>query len=216
MKSGQCTTTDRQLAIKLISEHHKDNNFIAMVSTIVEKYISKRYERWLDYASYHCGQAGMPGEACDVLNEVLCSLLQKDNSKLEQLLSTRKNGYTELDFFVLKMIKLNATSDTSPYRSKYKPMPVDDNVDYSRLEIEDVQEEVVDKNELLLHRFQQVREVLDELDLAPLAKRIFEYRFFEDENFSGWPGKEPLKQLYEIYNGVLELIKRKIIGASLF
>lgn len=187
-----------------------------MVSQIVEKYISKRYERWLDYASYHCGQAGIPGEACDVLNEVLCSLLQKENSKLEQLLSTKKNGYTELDFFVLKMIKLNATSDTSPYRSKYKPMPVDDNVDYSRLEIEDVQEDAVDKNELILHRFHQVREVLEELDLTPFSKKIFEFRFFEDANFSDWPGKETLKQLYETYNRVQELIRKKIAGESIF
>lgn len=187
-----------------------------MASPIIEKYISKRYERWLDYASYHCGLAGMPEEACDVLNEVLYSLLQKDNSKLEQLLSIKKNGYTELDFFVLKMIKLNATSDTSPYRSKYKPMPVDDNIDYSRLEIEDTQEEVVDKNELLLHRFHQVREALEDLDLTSLAKRIFEFRFFEDANFSDWSGQESLKQLYETYNRVQELIRKKIAGESIF
>lgn len=158
----------------------------------------------------------MPEEACDVLNEVLYSLLQKDSSKLEQLLSIKKNGYTELDFFVLKMIKLNATSDTSPYRSKYKPMPVDDNIDYSRLEIEDTQEEVVDKNEQLLQRFHQVREVLEDMDLTPFAKKVFEYRFFEDSNFSEWSGTESLKQLYETYNKVQELIRKKINGNSLF
>lgn len=187
-----------------------------MVSMRVEKYIGKRYERWLDYASYHCVLAGMPEEARDVLNEVLCSLLQKEQSRLEQLLSVKKNGYTELDFFVLKMIKLNATSDTSPYRSKYKPMPVDENVDYARLEIEDIQEEIVDKNEQILERFHQVREALEDLDLTPLAKRVFEYRFFEDSNFSDWPGNESLKQLYETYNRVQELIRRKINGESIF
>lgn len=166
-----------------------------MASALVEKYIRRRYERWLDYAVYHCGLVGIPDEANDVLNEVLCSLLQKDDAKLQQLLSAKKNGCTELDFFVLKMIKLNVTSDTSPYRSKYRPMPVDQNVDYSRLEIEDVKEESVDKNELLLSRFHQVRDVLQDLDLSPLARRVFEYRFFEDANFSDWPGKESLKQL---------------------
>ena len=94
-----------------------------MASALVEKYIGRRYERWLDYAVYHCGLAGIPDEANDVLNEVLCSLLQKDDAKLQQLLSAKKNGCTELDFFVLKMIKLNVTSDTSPYRSKYRPNP---------------------------------------------------------------------------------------------
>lgn len=187
-----------------------------MVSIIVEKYINKRYERWLDYASYHCELAGMPEEAYDVLNEVLYSLLQKDYRKLEKLIEAKKNGYTELDFFVLRMIKLNATSDTSPYRSKYRPMPVDKNVDYSQLEIEDVQEEVVDKNELILQRFRQVRDVLDGLDVSTFAKRVFEFRFFEDSNFADWPGEEPLKQLYKTYNRVQELIRQKIMSESLF
>lgn len=187
-----------------------------MASAAVNNYISKRYERWLDYSLYHCGLAGIPDEARDVLNEVICSLLQKDNKKLEQLLSLKKNSYTELDFFVLKMIKLNATSDTSPYRSKYKPMPVDENVDYSRMEIEDIQEEVFDKSELLLECFHQVRKVLEDLDLTPFAKRVFEFRFFEDSNFSDWVGKESLKQLYETYNKVQELIRKKITGESIF
>lgn len=187
-----------------------------MASALIEKYINKRYNRWLDYASYHCGLSGMPDEATDVLNEVLCSLLQKDSAKLEKLLEAKRNGYTELDFFVLRMIKLNATSDTSPYRSKYKPLPADTNVDYSRLDIEDVPEETSDRNEIILERFHQVRETLEELELSPIAKKVFEYRFFEDSNFSEWPGTESLKQLYEMYNKVQELIRKKIAGESIF
>lgn len=187
-----------------------------VVSQIVEEYISKRYERWLDYASYHCGQVGMPEEACDVLNEVLCSLLQKDNCKLEQLLSIKKNGYTELDFFVLKMIKLNATSDTSPYRSKYKPMPADDNVDYTRLDIEDISDDSEDRNAEILEKLHLVRETFESLDLGTVAASVFEFHFFQDGNFSEWEGPETLKQLYEIYNGVQELIRKKINGESIF
>lgn len=186
-----------------------------MASKIIENYITKRYDRWLDYAAYHCGLNGMPEEAMDVLNEVLCSLLTKDNRMLEQLLQQKKNGYTELDFFVLRMIKLNATSDTSSYRSKYRPMPVDRNVDYTRIEIEDMQDTQEDTPTSIFNRFEVVREVIDELDLSPLAFKIFEYRFFCDESFSDWEGPESLKQLYEVYNGVLELIKRKIKGENL-
>jgi hypothetical protein len=46
------------------------------------------------------------------------SLLQKSDTMLRQLLSVKKKDYTDLDFFVLKMIKLNITSSTSPYQSK--------------------------------------------------------------------------------------------------
>ncbi len=108
------------------------------------------------------------------------------------------------------MIKLNASSLTSPYRSKYKSLPADTNIDYSLLEIEDLEEEQEDKSEIILQKIHLIRQALDELDLSPLAKKIFEYRFFHGLNFSDWEGAETLKQLYEIYNGVIELIKKKI------
>lgn len=187
-----------------------------MASAAVNNYISKRYERWLDYSLYHCGLAGIPDEAIDVLNEVLCSLLQKKDRLLDKLLETKKNGYAELDFFVLRMIKLNASSPTSQYRSRYKPLPSDENVDYTKLDIEDVQEEPVDNNAILLDRIHQVRGVFENLDLSTLAARVFEFRFFQDSNFSEWKGPETLKQLYEIYNGVQELIRKKIAGESIF
>lgn len=108
-----------------------------MASEAVNNYITKRYERWLDYSLYHCGLAGIPDEATDVLNEVICSLLQKKNRLLDKLLENKKKWLYRACFFVLKMIKLNASSPTSQYRSRYKPLPADDNVDYTRLDIED-------------------------------------------------------------------------------
>ena len=38
-----------------------------MASEALNKYIKKRYDRWLDYAKYHCSLAGMSSEAIDVL-----------------------------------------------------------------------------------------------------------------------------------------------------
>lgn len=187
-----------------------------MSSSAVNNYITKRYERWLDYSAYHCGLAGIPDEAKDVLNEVLCSLLQKNDRLLNRLLETKKNGYTELDFFVLKMIKLNASSPTSQYQNKYREIPTDDNVDYNRLDVEDSSDELYDRNAEILDKLHLVREAFDSLDLGALAARVFEFHFFQDGNFSEWEGPETLKQLYEIYNGVLELVKKKITGESIF
>lgn len=187
-----------------------------MASEAVNNYITKRYERWLDYSLYHCGLAGILDEATDVLNEVICSLLQKQSKLLDKLLDTKKNGYTELDFFVLKMIKLNASSPTSQYRSRYKPLPVDDNVDYSRLDIEDISDDSEDRNAEILNRLHLVRDTFENLELGDLAAQVFESHFFQDGNFSEWEGPETLKQLYEIYNGVQELIRKKIAGESIF
>ena len=93
-----------------------------MASEALNKYIEKRYDRWLDYAKYHCSLAGMTDEAIDVLNEVMCMLLQKPLEHLSRLMEAKQGKYTELDFYILQMIKLNVTSDTSPYRHKYKPI----------------------------------------------------------------------------------------------
>lgn len=187
-----------------------------MADTEINNYIAKRYARWLDYAIYHCGLVGIADEANDVLNEVLCSLLTKNSEYLLRMLHSRKNGYTELDFFVLKMIKLNVTSPTSPYQSKYKQFPTDENVDYTELDIEDITDDIQDRSGDILCKMHQVRRAFEELDLSPLAKRVFKYRFFDGGNFSEWEGEETQKQLYEVYNKVLSLIKNKLSGNSLF
>ena len=114
------------------------------------------------------------------------------------------------------MIKLNASSPTSQYRSRYKPLPVDDNVDYSRLDIEDIPDESEDRNTEILNKLHLVRDTFESLDLGPVAARVFDFHFFHDGNFSDWEGPETLKQLYEIYNGVQELIRKKIAGETIF
>ena len=54
-----------------------------MASEALNKYIEKRYDRWLDYAKYHCSLAGMTDEAIDVLNEVMCTFSKNFLKMLE-------------------------------------------------------------------------------------------------------------------------------------
>lgn len=181
----------------------------------VKDYISKRYNRWFDYASFHCSQAGICDQANDILNEVMVSLLEKDSRKLERLLNTKKGQYRELDFFILRMIKLNVYSPTSPYQSKFKPIPANTDIDYRKLNIIDSDDEEIDRPAEILAQFNMVREIFDQLHLSNKAKQIFEHRFFNDLPFSEWEGPEGKKELYEIYNGVVRLIKKRISGGSL-
>lgn len=187
-----------------------------MATEAINNYITKRYERWLDYSRYHCGKAGIPYEASDVLNETLYSLLQKPDSLLTDLLSMKNGNQTGLDYFVLKMIKRNVLSPTSQYQNKYKPFPTDENTDYTRLEIEEFSDEPNDRSAEVLAKFRKVREIFENLNLSPLAARVFEFHFFQDRSFREWKGKETRKQLYAIYNGVHELIYWKISGESIF
>ena len=186
-----------------------------MLSKEIEKYISKRYERWLDYARYHCGLCGIVDESEDVLNEVVLSLLKKSETKLEQLFASKKGQYTELDFYVLRMIKLNASSPTSPYQSKYKAIPVDVNVDYSRLEIEDCCEESFDHASYILRRRNDLREITEEMGFSSEAMEILEFRFFQNGEFKEWDGDASTKRLYDIYSRVMGLVRKKMNGELL-
>lgn len=190
-----------------------------MANQIINKYISERYDRWLDYARYHCSHAHMEDEAIDVLNEVLAMLIEKCESNefhILKLYDSKKGKYRELDFFVLQMIKLNIQSPTSPYRHKYKPIPVDENVDFQRMDIIDEEDPEQDRSGDILQKMQKVRSIFDNLQLSKKAKRVFSWKFFEGNSFSEWEGPEDKKDLYDIYNGVQRLIDNEIHGVSLF
>lgn len=190
-----------------------------MNSEVIRKYITKRYDRWLDYAKYHCSHQGMGSEATDVLNEVLIMLLDKCNTnriQIMQLYESKKGKYRELDFFILQMIKLNITSETSPYRYKYKSIPTDENIDVNILDIIDDSEEEPDYAGDILRQMHIVRETLEGLLLSDKAKAIFSFKFFQGENLTDWPGDEDIKYLQYTYNQVLELIRNKIKGDTLF
>lgn len=182
----------------------------------VRDYIEKRYQGFLDYSEYHCSCAGIADEAVDVLNEVLCSVLEKSPEKMNNMFNKNSGEYTELDYYILRMIKLNVTSPTSPYQHKYKSLKIDRNVDYSKLEIEDMEDDERDRAQEILDKVHIVRKVLEEIMISEKAKEVFEYRFFGGGIFSRWPGPEKDKELYEIYNRVVKLIKQKLNDKTLF
>lgn len=190
-----------------------------MGSDAVNVYIKKRYDRWLDYSKYYCSLAEMPDEAVDVLNEVLLMLLEKPRDIVLRLLNSPRDKYTELDFYVLKMIKLNVTSPTSPYQHKYKSIPKNDNVNWQRLHIVEDPEEgerEEDKSSYVCRRFQEIRDILDELNFSEKAVRIFTWKFFVGESFADWPGPEKKRELYAVYKAVFRAILDKKEGKLLF
>lgn len=190
-----------------------------MTSKEINKYITEAYNRLLDFSKYHCSHQSMDDESVDVLNEVLAMLIEKNKANPEyvtRLYESKKGLYSELDFFVLQMIKLNIQSPTSPYRHKYKPIPVDANIDFQMLDLEDLEDIEIDRNAIILSEMQQVRSVFDKLQLSKKASRIFSFKFFEGNSFSEWDGPEEKKELYDTYNGVIELIKNKLNNRELF
>lgn len=85
-------------------------------------YINFRYPNWLDFAKHMERMHHFQGWGEDLLNDTLVDLLKKDHDKLLGMMSreTKKivNGRptTELDKFVLKMLKMQAFSPVGPFR----------------------------------------------------------------------------------------------------
>jgi len=178
----------------------------------VRNYITKRYDRWLDYSKYHCAMQGMTGEEVDLLNEVMISLLEKPEEKLLDLYSNKHKQYRELDYFVLRMIKMNATSDTAPYRHRYKALPIDENENYSHLEIEDVSDDEEDRAGEIMRKTLIVREAVDELEeyTDPLDIEAFFFRYFDGDPGHNWKETNPklcYDRSYKVLNSVRKFVE---------
>ena len=145
----------------------------------LNKYISKRYRHWLDYAKFQSNNGGIPSCAEDVLQEVLLQILSKGNEFVLDLYNIKKQGITALDFYVLNVIKTNAISETGRFKNLYKLRrnQINNNVDCSTVfeEIEKIKDEVyidipsdndliLEKKHLLREAFKNVESKLNSLD----------------------------------------------------
>ena len=65
-----------------------------MASEALNKYIEKRYDRWLDYANYCCKISGLSSEGQDVLNEVLAGICENLSDKIERMMEKKSGALT--------------------------------------------------------------------------------------------------------------------------
>lgn len=88
----------------------------------LRQYITFRLPNWTDYARHQCKVQHLEGWEDDLMCEIIDDLLRKPEAKINEMLNreTRKivNGQptTELDKFVLAMIKMNARSRFASFR----------------------------------------------------------------------------------------------------
>lgn len=178
----------------------------------VKNYISTRYQRYLDYADYHASLAGLDQQGPDVLHEVIISILEKDPKMIKQLYDRTKKGLRELDFYILRMIKLNCHSMTSPYRFRYK-FPVEDgNITPADLQdqedIETIEQST--REEMICSRFEIIREILNDLTFSDREKEIFRWKFFHENTWKDWQGKESKEHLKDTYKAIMQAIIYRI------
>lgn len=88
----------------------------------VKRYINKRYNNWLDFAKHMAKIHQFDGMADDLLHDVIIDILNKDTEKIRGLFARKTTKIidgeptTELDKFVLRMLRVNAFSPVAPFR----------------------------------------------------------------------------------------------------
>lgn len=182
-----------------------------MTNIRINEFINKRYESWLDYATYHASRAGILELAGDLLQEVIIMLLEKDEAFLIELMEREKGEYREMDFYVLKLIKTNAHSPTSPFRYKEQKQKIDRNTQPERLELFDEDGDNIGY-EAELSRVEDVKKAIDECFIDGEAKQVFEHRFFNGGDLGEYESRKTKKELHSLYLKTLRLVRDRICG----
>ena len=180
------------------------------MSPDLNTFITTNYPRWVKYAAYHIRLSRLPIDPAEVVNDVLCTLLVRDVLKLERLMKSRIKDVTELDFFVLRIIKVSIYSPRSPFRyqrGQHCTDRLENSIRTLSITVSEFEEE---------DAYTQVKQVFDSLQLSELSKRIFSWRVFDGKPFSEWPGTESKKFLYDTFNRILLIISAKIRRKNAF
>lgn len=78
---------------------------IEEVHNQVERYFKLHYSDWVDFASYHRNNAKVQIDIVDLLTRIEVKVQSLNPKKLLSLMYSKRNNYTQLDFFVLRKIK---------------------------------------------------------------------------------------------------------------
>lgn len=178
-----------------------------MASEKVNNYISKAYNRWLDYSNFQCQRAKLHDQAGDVLNEAILYLLKKEDAFLDDLLTQIKGKYTGLDAFMLSIIYNFANLPKAPYRWKYCRQRIDENADLSQCKNEDTEYDEDKINEV---DYIQVIEIIEDSDLSDFGKKVFMWKFLDRKKLIDWDGEETQKEVYATYDKVLTYLLHRL------
>lgn len=166
-------------------------------------YITQAYRRWVDYARHYIQRSKLPIEASEVVDEVLCALLERDVERLERMLGVPAKGGTELDFFIMRIIKTSIYSPRSPFRyqrGQHCTGRLKYDVPMAETESDSGHDEVCTL----------VWQMLPALDATELEKRVFIWKFFDGNPISKWPGPENKRMLYRAYNRIFRKIASEV------
>lgn len=179
--------------------------YTTMLNKEIYDYTQSQYDKWLEITRRICQYYHAKDEAEDFLNEILVSVLQKDENKIIKLLHKKNEVYTDLDYYIIKMIKLNICSPKAPFQQKYGKNipPINTSIPLHSLQVYDQDENDIDRINLIWNIF-------NKLDISDFDRDIFRFCYVENKKFTAWAGPESLCKLYGHLHKIESLIKDNI------
>lgn len=168
-------------------------------------YIENTYDRWVNYASHYIQRSKLPINPSEVVNDVLCTLLERDVKKLEHLLIQPAKGGTELDFFIMRIIKTSIYSPRSPFRyqrGQHCTCHLNGNVSAMESNLDSTATDI----------FSTAWIELTKMNVPEFEKKVFVWKFFDGNPISKWPGPESRRKLYHAYSRIFKQIVKAAKG----
>lgn len=178
-------------------------------TALLRGYVSQAYGNWVEYARLQVRLAGQQIDPSEVVDDVVCSLWGSDLQALERMVRARANGRTELDCYMMRVIKISVISCRSRFRYQ-RGQAVTSRMEDSHRQLAEPASDFD-----TLSAYKEVRDVFETLTLSDRARDIFEWRFFEGKPFSEWQGPESQKTLYETFNRIFRDIAARIQAKGL-
>ncbi len=170
-----------------------------MIEREIQIYLEQHYKQWLSYARFHCRHIQFIDEPADLLHEVLICLLTTNKVLIPKLYCHKEeNGERALHKYVLKMIKLNVYSPSSPYQRKLKA---------ERLELTSLQKVKQDTN-YLAARYDELKQRMQRLHLTEDEQRLMLWRL-GGESLQSFPTKMPRHKVYRQFARVFNKLAVK-------
>lgn len=88
--------------------------------------------------------------------------------------------------------------------------PIPDDVDFSRLDLEDDEYIETDPTSRIIEQTNVIRQELKRLGIGPLGQKVFAFKFLDGNSLKDWPGSEDKKEIYKLYRKTMNLLKSKL------
>lgn len=178
-------------------------NLYNMGNNSIEHHIRMMYPNWLQQSKRLCANLGKQQEAQDILQEVICDLLQRYPSKIQEWCKKQEINYKALDCMVINILRKNIYSHSAMCFQKYdkKRPPIDRNIDINEIQIADTPE---------INLLEIAEAALDKIKISPRQKEIFFHYYFQHKALSEWAGPESHSKLSRTCQRVILLLREEI------